>query len=159
MSAERMPKRPAKGSPASQNCANLTFSVDFRRLFTKRVEFAPLKEQAVVGHDNAPGYEVTCEISPTSGIESPSGYARFQYVSDSKDGCGKTGLTADPADPAGGYANEKAEWHYTLCTKLGSVTVLYHPGTAGRPTNLAAMSRLAHTVAAGSWEIDTFLGP
>lgn len=148
-----------KGSAATQSCANLTFAGDFRRLFAQEAKFAPPKEQRVAGHGNAEGYEVTCEISPGGGQESALGYARFQYISDSKDACDKAGLKSDPADPAGGYTNNDTEWHYTLCTKLGSLEVLYRQGKDGRPTNLAAMSRLAHTIVAGSWEIDAVLGP
>src|SRR5438105_3710432 len=49
-----------KGSAASQSCANLTFSADFRRLFPKEAKFAPLKQEKAAGQ----GYEVTCVISP-----------------------------------------------------------------------------------------------
>ena len=143
------------GSAENRSCADLTFSSEFRRLFKHEAKFIPPKREKVSGQ----GDRVLCRISPGDGPSSSLGYAQFQYVSDSKSGCDKEGLRPDPADPAGWYGEDGTGLRYALCTKLGYAAVLYHQGTEGRAANLATVSRLAHLVVDGSWEIDKVLGP
>lgn len=142
------------GSAEKRSCGDLTFSSEFRRLFRHEAKFGPPKREKASGQ----GYQVACRIGPEDGQSGSAGFAEFRYASDSKSKCDKEGLKSDPSDPAGWYAERKAEWSYTLCTKLGYATVLYHQGTESKATNLQTVSRLAHSVADGSWEIDAVLG-
>jgi hypothetical protein len=146
---------PSLSGPAEKrSCADLTFSSQFRRLFQGGAKFAPPKREKVSGQ----GYQVACRIGPEDGQSGSRGFVEFKYVSGSKSKCGKEGLKADPSDAAGWYSEGKAEWSYTLCTASGNTTVIYHQGTDSKPANLPTVSRLAHLVGDGSWEIDAVLG-
>ena len=144
-----------EGSRQDSACASLTFSSDFRRLFRQEAKFASPKRDGQAGQ----GYRVTCVISPEDGRPSSLGHAQFDYVTGGNAGCDKTNLESDPDDSAGWYATDGKEWRYTVCTKLGFASVLYRQGMEGRPADLATISRLAHSVADGSWEIEAVIGP